>query len=60
MKIIKVKKIKCKQCGHQWIPRKKIVRICPNLRCHSLFFDMPKRINNGAHKNIIETTVIES
>lgn len=42
MKIIKVKKIKCRQCGHVWTPRKKIVRICPNLRCHSYLFDVPK------------------
>jgi hypothetical protein len=32
----------CEQCGHNWRPRKKDVRICPNPRCHSLRWDQPE------------------
>ena len=35
----------CKKCGHKWIPRKLPVRMCPNLKCHSVRFDEPKGSN---------------
>ena len=42
MKItVKVIKNKCERCGHEWIPRKKDVRICP--KCKSPYFDIPRK-----------------
>jgi Zn finger protein HypA/HybF involved in hydrogenase expression len=34
-------KISCERCGHNWIPRKKEIRICP--KCKSAWFDKPKK-----------------
>jgi hypothetical protein len=36
---------KCNQCGHKWIPRMpvKSVKICPNPKCHSVYWDERKR-----------------
>lgn len=28
------KELKCKRCGYQWIPRKKVVRTCPRCKSH--------------------------
>ena len=39
MRII-MKKIKCKRCLHEWIPRKSEIRMCP--RCKTPWFDIPK------------------
>lgn len=38
---IKLLKLKCKRCGHQWIPRKIEVRICP--KCKSPYWDRARR-----------------
>ena len=40
--VMKVHKIKCNQCGYEWIPRIEDVRICP--KCHSLRWDKVKVI----------------
>lgn len=32
---IKLNKLKCKKCGHEWIPRKEKVFVCPNPKCHT-------------------------
>lgn len=37
---IKVSKLKCKRCGHEWVPRKDEVRICPD--CKSAWWDKEK------------------
>jgi len=37
---IKIKKIKCLRCGHEWTPRKTDVRMCP--KCKSPYFDKAK------------------
>lgn len=34
---VKIKTIKCKQCGHTWTPRSADVRMCP--KCKSVRFD---------------------
>jgi len=37
---IRVKILKCKRCGHTWVPRQGDVRICP--ACKSALWDTPK------------------
>lgn len=32
-----MKKLKCKRCGHSWIPRQDSVRMCP--KCKSYFWN---------------------
>ena len=49
MNKVKLPKLRCKQCGHKWIPRIPDPGVCPN--CHSPYWNKPKR-NKGA---IIET-----
>lgn len=29
---VKIPELKCKRCGHKWVPRKKDVRICPKCK----------------------------
>lgn len=42
MKKVKLaKKEVCIRCGHTWIPRKKVIIICP--RCKSPYFNIPKK-----------------
>ena len=38
---IKIPKLTCMKCGHQWIPRSDDVRECP--KCHSSRWDTPKK-----------------
>ena len=40
--ITELKKLKCKRCDHEWIPRQADVRICPNKKCHSWKWDQEK------------------
>lgn len=49
--LVKVQKMRCKQCGYEWIPRKKEVRKCPNPKCQSVWFDKPKREHAGKSDN---------
>lgn len=37
---IRIPKLNCKRCGHNWIPKKEEVRICP--KCKSPYWDRPK------------------
>ncbi len=34
---VEIKELRCKRCGHSWIPRQNEVRICPN--CKSAWWD---------------------
>lgn len=36
---VKVPKVKCLRCGHQWVPNQPDVRMCP--KCKSVRFDQP-------------------
>lgn len=47
---IKIKKIRCLQCGHLWIPRKEKIKKCP--RCQSINFDKPKKVNKNENKKM--------
>lgn len=34
----------CRQCGHSWANRNgRYPKICPNKKCHSMYWDEPKR-----------------
>lgn len=44
---IKVKKLICKQCGHEWIPRKEKVYQCPNPKCQKFTWDEEKEDVKG-------------
>jgi Zn finger protein HypA/HybF involved in hydrogenase expression len=37
---IKLPKLKCLQCGHEWKPRNEDVRKCPS--CQSVYWDKEK------------------
>jgi Zn finger protein HypA/HybF involved in hydrogenase expression len=37
---VKITKLQCERCGHQWIPKKEEVRQCP--KCKSAYWDKPK------------------
>lgn len=41
-KEIKVKGFQCERCGHIWIPRKNIIKVCP--KCKSPYFNVPRKI----------------
>ena len=34
---IKIIKLKCERCGHQWVPKKEEIRQCP--KCKSPWWD---------------------
>jgi uncharacterized OB-fold protein len=40
MKQVRVPGLACLRCGHTWVPRRPIVKICP--RCKSRLWDVPK------------------
>ena len=40
---VKLMKVHCLRCGHEWHPRYEEVRICP--KCKSSNFDRPKNNN---------------
>jgi Zn finger protein HypA/HybF involved in hydrogenase expression len=42
-------KLQCKRCGHEWIPRKKEVRICP--KCSSPYWDVEPIIKKDKNDN---------
>ena len=45
MQIIELKKMKCKRCGHEWVPRKKEIVLCP--KCKSPYFDKDRQDKEG-------------
>lgn len=47
---IKITKLKCKRCGHQWVPKKEDVRQCP--KCKSVWWDKEKEKNKKNSKKI--------
>jgi len=38
---MKLKKLKCVKCGHEWIPRKEDVRQCP--KCKTAYWAKSKK-----------------
>lgn len=45
---IKIDELKCLRCGHEWIPRKTEIRICPS--CKSAWWDKPKQVRRILNK----------
>ena len=37
MKQIKIPRLKCVKCNHQWTPRNGSVNVCP--KCHTKYWD---------------------
>jgi Zn finger protein HypA/HybF involved in hydrogenase expression len=46
---IKVKTLKCKRCGHEWIPRKADVRLCPH--CKTAYWDVEREVKEEESTN---------
>jgi len=44
-KPLKLPTLECKRCGHRWIPRVVVVRICP--RCKSAYWNVPRKKRNN-------------
>jgi Zn finger protein HypA/HybF involved in hydrogenase expression len=42
MNKIKLSVLKCKRCGHSWIPRQIKVNVCP--KCHSKLWNKKKMV----------------
>lgn len=38
---VNIRQLVCKRCGHQWVPRKADVRICP--KCKSYLWDIERK-----------------
>jgi predicted Zn-ribbon and HTH transcriptional regulator len=46
-KKIRLTVLACKQCGHQWVPRStELPKICPNVKCHSLRWNVDGKAKN--------------
>ena len=43
---IRLNHLKCKKCGHEWVPRKEEVFVCP--KCHSFKWN-DKNVNRIVH-----------
>lgn len=46
---VKIKKLKCKRCDHEWIPRKKEVVVCPE--CKSPYWNKEKNNKKENEEN---------
>jgi len=42
---IKILKLKCKRCAHEWAPRKPVVLLCP--KCKSAYWDTDRLKKKG-------------
>jgi uncharacterized OB-fold protein len=42
----KICKLKCKKCGHEWVPRQSDVRLCP--KCKTYKWDVENSKNGKA------------
>ena len=53
---VKISKVSCLRCGHEWVPRGKDITICP--LCKSEKFDLPRirRTNKVAKSFMMPTT----
>ena len=44
MEKVKITKLKCKRCGHEWVPTKEEIFSCP--KCHSPKWNVEKEVKN--------------
>jgi len=49
---VKIIKLKCKRCGHEWIPRKEKVIICAG--CHSPYWNKTNYKRRYISKGMVE------
>ena len=47
---LKLKELVCLKCGWKWRPRVADVRMCPNPKCRTAFWDTPKVLKNAADR----------
>lgn len=45
---MEVTKYECTRCGHVWIPKKEIVKCCPN--CNSPYWNKPRHLKGDGRK----------
>jgi hypothetical protein len=45
---VTITKLTCQRCGHRWVPRQRLVTICP--KCKSGLWDRPKKPKRHAMK----------
>ena len=45
---MEVMRYECRRCGHSWIPRKEIVKFCPN--CNSPYWNKPRSLKGDGRK----------
>jgi Zn finger protein HypA/HybF involved in hydrogenase expression len=41
---IRLTTLECKRCGHKWNPRKQDIKVCPNPKCHSPYWNIERKI----------------
>ena len=46
--MVKLRKLKCKRCEHEWLPRTEYPTVCPN--CKSPYWDTPRKNVKGLVK----------
>ena len=54
---MKIPKLACKRCGHDWVPRQADVRMCP--RCKSVRWDQELDSTKAERKRIVPATPTE-
>lgn len=47
---VKMVKLRCQKCEHEWIPRKSDVRLCPN--CKTAYWDVPRDNPKKENNNV--------
>jgi Zn finger protein HypA/HybF involved in hydrogenase expression len=47
---LKISRLKCKRCGHIWIPRISNIQVCPNKKCHSPKWDVARDTDGKKNK----------
>ena len=54
---IKLTTLDCLRCGHNWVPKKTEVRLCP--KCKSPYWDKPRKITKQVASVISTSTSAE-
>jgi len=42
----------CLRCNWKWIPRIPDPKICPNPKCHSVYWDIPRKEKGNGGKEV--------
>lgn len=49
---IQLVELTCQRCGKVWVPRISKPRSCPNIKCHSIYWDRPLKTKANGQKEI--------